>query len=138
MFITDNSLIELKVYWKKTGHRYDAFTESEFKKEKMTEEEKKKYIVLNFKALELTWELNNQIQEDATVENIAGNSKWSFKHYKESKLKRILREWDAKDAKGNIVPVNERNVMHLVPAIAEAILREYDEVSYLGEEEEKN
>jgi hypothetical protein len=138
MFITDNSLIEVKICWRKIKNRYDAFTESEFKKLTIAEEIKKKYTPLTLKMMELTWELYNKLQEESFDEDVDGNKKWNFRKYKENRLKRVLKEWDAKDDKGVAIPVNEKNILHLSPTIAEAIIRAYDEISTLGDEEEKN
>ncbi len=137
MFISDDSTMDVKVYWRKAKNRYDAYTEKELKGLNLKEEDKKKYTLLNLKGAELTWELYNQLQEDA-MEDSGGERRWSFKKYKESKLKKIFKEWDAKNAKGELVPLNEKNLMHLAPPIAETILRAYDEIAFLSEEEEKN
>jgi len=137
MFIKDNSLIDIKIYWKKIKNRYEAYSEREFKKLNLKEDEKKKFTPLNLKALELTWELFNQLQDDA-MEDSGAEKRWSFKRYKESRLKKLFREWDAKNDKGEPVPLIENTLMHLAPPIAEAMLRGYDEIAFISEDEEKN
>ena len=136
MFI-DDTKIDIKVYFKKIRSRYEAFSNNEFSKLKLKDEERKKYSVLNIKVIELTWGLQNQLQ-DSAFDDVGEERKWNFRKFKENKIKMIVKEWDAKDDKGNVVPVNELNLLKLAPSIAEAILRSYDEISFLTEEEEKN
>lgn len=137
MFIDEKSLIDIQVFWKKVKYRYEAYTEKELKKLKLKDDEIKKFTALNLKAMLLTWEVYNQLQEEATEDN-GSERKWNFKKYKESRLIKLFKEWDAKNEKGEPVPLNEANLKHLAPPIAEAILRAYDELSFMTEEEEKN
>ena len=136
MFIDSNITIDIKVYWRKIKSRYEAFSNLEFRRLKLSDEEKKKYSVLNVKAVELTWELHNQLQESAMDDN-GEDRRWNFRKYKENKLKKIVKEWDAQD-RGKPVPVIEQTILNLSPSIAEAIIRSYDEISIMTEEEEKN
>jgi hypothetical protein len=50
----------------------------------------------------------------------------------------LIAKWDAKDKEGKDVPINEKALYRLAPSIGECILRAYDEISFLSEEEEKN
>lgn len=134
MFISDNDDTEIKIYCRKKKYSYEALTEKEYKK--INEEEKKKYVELGVKCKTLTWGLFNQLQDEAMVETANGEQKFSYRIYKESRLKRLIKEWTAKDKDGKPVPVNESTIAHLAPPIAETILRAYDEISYLSEDEE--
>lgn len=135
MFIMDNDIIEVTVYFRKSGHRYLAYTEKDFDKEITKEEDKKKYSKLAVKLYELNWGLYNQLQEEAMVDNGQGDRHFSFKIYKENRLKKLIKEWDAlKD--GKPIPINEKSIGMLSPSVAEAILRAYDEITLLGEDEE--
>lgn len=136
MFIKDSDLIEIKIYYKKKGNRYTAYTKMDFDAIVLKEDEKKDYSVLSLKMQELTWGLYNQLQEDAMVENANGNSQFNVKVYKENRLFKLLREWDAVSAEGKPIPITMVNVSHLSPAIAEIILRAYDEISLISEDEE--
>jgi len=138
MFIMDNDLIEVKVYYKKAGHRYVAYTEKDFDKAVIDAEEKKKYTTLSVKLYEMNWGMYNELQETAMVENTQGDRQFNFKIYKENRLKKLLKEWDAvspKDSKP--VPINEKSIGMLSPSVAEAILKAYDDEAFLTEEEEK-
>lgn len=135
MFIYEGDVIEIIIYCKKNKiNRYEAVTESEYKA--LKEEDKKKYTPTKVKMREMTWGLFNQLQDEAMVEGTNGESKFNYRKYKENRLKRLLKEWDAKDKDGKDVAISENTISHLVPAIAEAILRAYDEASFLSEDEE--
>ena len=133
MFIQDDDVMELKVYYRKNKNRYMAYTEKDYKD--ITEEEKAKCSVLSLKAKNLNWGLYNQLQDDAMVDNGNGERQFNFRAYKENRLKNLIKEWDAKDKDGKPVPINEKTIAHLSPAVAETILRAYDDVSLLSEEE---
>lgn len=136
MFIKESSVIDIKIYCKRQGHRYLAYTDTEFKGLGLKEDEKKGYAVLNLKMKELTWGLYNQLQEDAMVEDVNGNPQFNVKLYKENRLLKLIKEWDATGEDGNKVPVNNGSISHLAPDIAESILRAYDELSFVDKEEE--
>ena len=165
MFIQDDDVVEIKVYCKKTGYRYDAYTESEFKTIKfhkknedsskniteaerkdledqdsvVEDRERKKFKVLTVTMRLLTWGLYNDLQESAMVMDDKSNDRhFNLKIYKENRLKRLIKKWDAKTEGGKDVPVVDGSIAHLAPDIAEAILRGYDEISFLDEEQEKN
>jgi len=137
MFIKDTDLIEVKVNYKKTGGRnkYLAFTDSELAK---YEGDKTGYSVLTVKMKELSWGLYNDLQEEGVRQNEDGAREFNFKMYKENKLKKLIKEWDAKDSADKPVSVSEMAIIHLSPYIAEAIIRGYDELNTISEEKEKN
>lgn len=136
MFVSDNNLINVVVYYRKIKHKYIALTSKEMeKKNELDAEEKQKYSVLNVKMKELTWGLHNSLQEDAMVENAQGDRVFNFKIFRENRLQKLIKSWDAKD-NDKEVPVSSRALSMLAPPIAEAILRAYDEESTLSEEEE--
>jgi len=138
IFVQDDDLIDVKVYCRKRGHKYEAYTEKEFKEAKIKDENREKYECLLVKMKELTWGLYNQLQEEAVSESANGERQFNFKIYKENRLKKLIKEWDAKGKDGKVVPVNELSISHLAPPIAESILKSYDEISFLGEDDEKN
>ncbi|MFA5312400.1 MAG: hypothetical protein WC375_03650 [Methanomassiliicoccales archaeon] len=138
MFIEDGSFVTVKVYSRKMGYSYAALGEKEFIASKIKEEDKKKYQCLTVQMLVLDWGLYNELQESAMIPDEAtGERRFNYKVYKEHRIQRLIKEWDAKDAKGNLVPVNESNLRKLSPNIAEAILGEYDTQAYMSENEEK-
>lgn len=137
MFIEDTDLIEIKVLYKKSGHNYKAFTEKELKDLKVKDEVKKKYQCLTLKMRPMTWSLYNSFQDGAMLENANGERQFNFKLYKETRLKELITAWDAQKD-GKPYPVDPNTLGKLAPAIAETILRAYDEVSFLDEDEEKN
>lgn len=136
MFIKDTDLIDVTVYYKKMGHRFLTYTENEFKKATLTEEEKKEYSSVTLKMKELTWGLYNELQEEAMREDTNGNSQFNVKIYKENRLLKLIKEWDAVGEGGNIVPINSNSIAHLAPDIAETILRGYDQFAFVTKEEE--
>jgi hypothetical protein len=133
MFIQDDDVFDVKVYYRKNKNRYMAYTEKDYKD--LPEEEKTKCSVLSIRAKNMSWGLYNQLQDDAMVDSGSGERQFNFRAYKENRLKNLIKEWDAKDRDGKPVPINEKSIAHLSPAIAETILRAYDDVSLLSEEE---
>jgi len=131
----DNEFIQVKIYYKKIGHKYVAYTEQEFNKT-IKEEEKKNYMSLMAKFFELSWGLYNELQESAIMENSNGERQFNYKIFKENRLRKLMKEWDAQKD-GKPVPINEKSISMLSPVIAEALLRSYDDMVILGEEEEK-
>ena len=156
MFIDEKESAEIKIYYKKVGRHYSAYSEEDFNElvfevnDKMTEEEKKKHIEeekakfksVTIKARPLTWGLYNDLQEEAVVKDNSGNRQWNYKRYKEIKLRRIIMEWDAKIAResdGQMVPapLNPNTISNLSPDIAEVILNAYDKIMVMDDDEEK-
>ena len=135
MFITDNDLVEVNLFYRKSGHRYIAYTKKEFDKVNFKEEEKVKYSKLTVKMFSLTWGMYNALQEEAMVDTGNGDRQFNFKVYKENRLRKLIKEWDAKK-EDKSVPVNEKTLSMLSPIVAEAILRAYDEEETVSEEEE--
>lgn len=162
MFIDDKELIELKIYYRKSGRHYLAFSSTDFEKtdfgifdgekveklqpveqkkleedrKKKVEEEKAKYKCVNIKARQLTWGLYNDLQEEAVVKDNIGSRQWNYKKYKENKLRKIIAEWDVQ-VNGSVAPINPQAINNLSPDVAEAILNAYDQAMLVGEEEEK-
>ena len=137
MFVENNSSVDIKIYYKKSGRSYTVYTDEEFDGLDISEEKKKDFKILNAKMKEMTWGLYNDIQEKSMVTNIEGERQFNYKLYKENKIKNLLIEWDARNENNEVVPINEITIGHLVPAIPEAILRAYDKISFVGEDEEK-
>jgi len=135
MFVHDTDLMEVKVYCRKNGFKYEAITEKEYAK--LKEEIKPKYSVLTVKMMQLSWELYNLLQDEAYVNDANGDRHFSFKLFKENRMKKLIKEWDAKSGEGKAIPVSPAAIGHLVPGVAEAILRAYDEMTVMGDEEEK-
>lgn len=139
MFIDENDLLEINVYYKKVGHIYQAYTEKEFNELKLDDEKKKKFECLKTKMKVLDWGTYNQLQDEAMIENSAGDRQFNYKIYKENRLKKLIKEWSALSLKdGKPVPVNSVAIGRIAPLIAEAILRAYDEKSFVMDDEEKN
>ncbi len=138
MFITNDDVFKIKVYYIKKKHVYEAIPESIF--EKLDEEKQKKYKCLTCLTRPLTWEMFNDVQEISTDVDSMGNRTWNAKRWKEEKLKKIIVSWDAKnivDGKEVDVPFNENCINMLSPAIAEELLQIYDDEMLIGEEDAK-
>lgn len=140
MFIEDSELTEVKVYYKKfRANIYKVHTQKEMDKLALDEEKKKTYKILTAKMKELTWGLYNELQELSIMEGQFGNEqRFNYRAFKEGRLKRLLVSWDAEDSKGTKITINDNSLAKLVPDVAEALLRAYDEISVLSEEESKN
>ena len=153
MFVQDDDLVDIVIYWRQVGYNYEAHTNSEFKKLKAAGEKEikseedrlnfenkmSKFKILNVKMKILTWGLYNDLQENAMVVSaVTGDRHFNLKMYKEQRLKRLLTNWDALNKEGKPVSISDGSIAHLAPDIAETILRGYDEMSFLDEEQEKN
>jgi len=139
MFIEDDQLIDIKIHFRKYGHIYEAFTEQEYKELKLTPDDEKKYSAVCFSMKVLDWGTYNTLQESAVVEDVLTKErKFNYKLYKEARLKTLIKQWDAKDKENKPVPINMQTISKLAPSIGEAILRAYDEESFLTKDEEKN
>ena len=147
MFVNVDNHIKVKLYYLKNGRTYDVFTPSEFDSLKLRESEKTKYQVLKIVMKQLTWGLQNDLQEKALRDLPDGTTKFHYKAFKEGKLENTIISWSTenedgedvpvKDKDGNNVPVNLNTFRSLSPEIAEAIVRAYDEMVLLGDDEEK-
>jgi len=147
MFIDVNDHIKVKVYYLKSGHTYESYTSSEFEKLKLRDSEKKKYKSLNLLMRQLTWGLQNDLQENALRDLPNGMSKFHYKTFKEGKLEKTIVSWSTQDEEGSDIPIKDENgkeikvtvdiIRGLSPVIAESIIRAYDNIVLLGEESEK-
>ena len=136
MFIEDTDFIDIQIYYKKSNKKYTVLTQKSFKELILDEGEKQKYTVLNLKMREMSWGLYNELQDSAVFFE-DDNRRFNYKIYKENKLKKTIYSWDAKDKDKKDVPVNDKNILHLAPGIAEIIIEAYDEVTLIGDDEEK-
>jgi hypothetical protein len=141
MFVEDEELLAIVVYYKKVGRHYIVYNDAVFNAIGLSEDEKAKFQSLTVQARQLTWGLYNDLQETAMVADNLGNRKWNYKVYKENKLRSIIVKWDAttKDEEGKIVkvPVSPKMISKMSPDIAECILNTYDQMTLIDEEEEK-
>lgn len=139
MFVEENSLLDVVVFYRKKGLHYDAYPEPDFEALEITTEERSKFKKVTIKMKELNWGLYNDLHERAVVEDEEGNRKFNYSKYKEIRLMRLITSWDATITKGDKVvpvPVSERNIKGMAPNIAEAIIEAYDKKVYVSEEEE--
>lgn len=140
MFVEDQELLKIVVYYKKEGRHYIAYGEKDFNKT-VLQEDQDKYDQLKIDAKPLTWGLYNDLQESAMIPDELGNRRWNYKVYKENKLRKIISSWDAQMTKedGSKVkaPVNPQVIGKMAPEIAEVILNTYDQMTLIDEEEEK-
>lgn len=144
MFIDTNSTILVKIFYKKRGKTFLAIGQTQI--DKMTKEERaefekeiSKYKELNVEMKMLGWGMFNELQNDAITYDNNGDNHFAFRQYRENKLIKLIVKWDAtteKDGKTLPVAPNKENILRLSPQIAESIINEYDEISYVGEEEE--
>jgi len=142
MFIKKNDTVEVKIYFKQKGYKFLALTgeevQSRIKDKKLTEEQlKEEYSSLTIQMKVLSWGEYNDFQSSAQKTNANGDRYFDYRTYKEDRLKKLIRSWDAVDQEGKPVPANEQTVMSLVPTIGDAIVKGYDELCFYDEEKEK-
>lgn len=139
MFVEENVLVEVVIFYKRSGYQYRAYDSKKFEELELTEEEKSKYKKLTLKMKQLTWGLYNDLQEGAVDHDNEGNRRFNYRKYKEMRLIKLIQSWDATQTQGDKIvniPVNEKNIKMLSPEIAEMILTVYDSVMYLTDEDE--
>jgi hypothetical protein len=140
MFI-DNNYINITIFYKKTGMNYIAFLQKDFNKKVPNELSRKKFLSVTIKLKPLTWGIYNDINNPAILKSEDGDRGYDYKSYKEHKLKTIIVDWDVKkkNNKGELekVTITDESILSIAPEIAELILKEYDEVTMISEEEEK-
>lgn len=153
MFVDEQEVIKIKVFYKKAKTNYFCINEEKFrelalklKNEKTRPSEKEaiaKYLrglkELNVEMRPFTWGMQNKLLEDCLTENPnTGEKYYSQKKNKELKLRMALIRWDATDVEGNPIKLDVKNLEKLSPAIAETILSSYDDVSFLDDDPEGN
>lgn len=136
MFIDPNSTFDAIILYKKKGHSFVALTEKDVVKQNLTPEQKEDFKELKVKMRILTWGMHNELNDRAMIE-VNGTRQYSVKVFKEFKLYKILAEWNAKDEKGNAVPINMQTISNLDPVIAETLLWAY-EIYSSSEQDEGN
>ena len=142
MFITNKDLIEVKIYYKQDGYKFLALTQEgvnkRVKERKLTEDQiKDDFKVLTVNMAILSWGMYNELQTNSTQMNAQGEKYFNYQIYKEDRLKKLIKSWDAADAQGKPVPVNETTIMSIAPTIGDAIVKGYDEASFYDEDAEK-
>ena len=147
MFIDELQTVKIKIYYKKEGHNYLAYSARDMERIHGKPSSETAYIYDDFQELnldmrELTWGAYNDLQEKALQTQQDGSERFSMKKYKEFRLEHLLIGWDAKRkdrASGELVnvPVNQSTLGALAPEIAETILVAYELEMDIGGEEEK-
>jgi len=147
MFIDSNENVTVRVYYARKGKTYEAYTKDEYSKLKLRDSEKEKYACLDIVMRQLTWGLQNDLQDVAIKDLPDGTTKFYYKAFKEGKLEKTIVSWSTLDKEGKECPVVDKdgkpiparidNIRALAPEIAEAIVRGYDQQSLMGDDEEK-
>jgi len=142
MFIKKNDTVEVKIYFKQKDYKFLALTGEEIqariKDKKLTEEQaNEEYSILTVQMKVLSWGDYNDFQSSAQQTAANGDRYFDYRVYKEDRLKKLTRAWDAVDQEGKPVPVNEQTVTSLAPSIGDAIVKGYDELCFYDEEKEK-
>lgn len=141
MFVEDNALVDIIIFYKKDGRYYNCHSDKDFKKLPLDDEEIKSYKKVHIKMKELTWGLYNEIQDQSVTYDVNGNRNFNYKLYKENRLIKLITFWDAMTVndQGEVVkvPLNEKNIKSLAPEIGELIISIYDDFSYFTDEDEK-
>jgi hypothetical protein len=141
MFVGKENTINIVIYYRIEGRFYSCYSDFDFAKLKISDEERSCFKKVSIKMKELSWGLYNEIQEDSVSTDQNGDRSFNYRKYKENKLIKLIKSWDATtiNSEGVItnVPVTEDNIRNLAPEIAELISNLYDDSSYFTEEEEK-
>ena len=134
ILVKQGDVVEVTVYYKETP-KGNIVAKSSKEFETIHDEKKGEYKKLTCTCKRLSWKMQNDLQRNATKE---GADKWDWIGFRENKLAAILAKWDAIDEEGLAIKIEPKTISSLHPQIANSILDGYDEVSYLGEDEQKN
>lgn len=146
MFVDELQTINIKIYYRKSGHNYEVYSSRVMEKiyGKLSKRTKKlydQYHELNVEMKELNWGDYNDLQEQSVHINEDGEKEFSIKKYKENKLENLIVSWDAqrKNSNGELVPVevNKLSLGSLAPEIGEVILEAYEKEMEISEDDEK-
>ena len=136
----ENSLIHIPIYFKekknKHGHHYYAILDEDEGKKKQTVENSG-VDVLNTKWKPQTWQMNNHLLKHSTSYNQAtGSQDIDFTKYRDNIISECMTDWDMVDDKGAPIPVNPKTVGLLPANIVNELIRRYDGIMQLDEEEQ--
>ena len=103
------------------------------------EEQSSKVEFITTKWSKLNWKDQNDVTSLSyrDIDPITGESKFNFIVYRDSVIKRCLKEWDIKDG-DNLIPVNSINIDRLPGEIVISLYNKFNELTNFSEEEEKN
>lgn len=113
---------------------------SEQEAKKMLEDEKTKHLVIELKTVwkDLSWKENNQVYRESVYYNEEkGYDEIDQFTYREVQISRCLKWWDLKDKNGNIIPVNQQNIEKQKSGFMAKIVKRFDEMTSLEDEEIK-
>ena len=136
----DENLIHIPLYYKvkKKGNirQYKILTEEEGKS--LLAASDADVEVLNTKWKPQTWQLNTFLIKNSTsYDQVSASKEFDFQKYRENVFAHCLVEWDMVDDKGQIIPVSPKVVGQLPHTIAHALVKKYDELLAIDEEEQK-
>lgn len=73
----------------------------------------------------VTWKEQNELFANSCYQT-EGSIEVNSLVYRDLKLKKCLKKWDAKDEDGKDIPLNEETIGNLDPVIASALLRQFE------------
>lgn len=138
-----NDLITVKLYYmiKEINGNKNLVILEDKKAEEMMKDEKKasKVEFVTTKWSKLSWKDQNDVSTLSyrDIDPITGESKFNFIVYRDSMIKKCLKEWDIKDG-DNPVPVNAINIDRLPGEVVIVLYNKFNEATNLSEDEEKN
>ena len=138
-----NDLITVKLYYmiKEVNGNKSLIILGDDKAEEMLKDEKKSSSIesVTTKWSKLSWKEQNELTSLSyrDIDPITGESKFNFIIYRDTMIKKCLREWDIKDGDNNI-PVNNENIDRLPGDIVINLYDRFNKISSLSSEESKN
>jgi hypothetical protein len=76
----------------------------------------------------VTWKEQNEIFSQSCY-SVEGAVEVNSLLYRELKLRKCLKKWDAKDEDGQDIPLNDETIENLDPTIAGALLKQFEETT---------
>ena len=107
---------------------------------RLPEDQRAEYQPVVFTMRPLTWGANNDLIRRAKItKKVRGVviSDVDQYQYRAEKFLWALVDWDYKDAHGQPVPVTEANINLLHEAVVEQVLKLYDRLNYLSDDEKR-
>ncbi len=143
MSLINKNKIHIPLYYKIVKNRKGlevviVLDEDEAKKILADDKKSKEVNILNTYWNSLSWGEFKKIQSASIeINQVTGLREVNLPKFNDYKVKTCLKEWDLKDDKGQLLPVNEKNIEDLPLSVIGKLLDLYQESSEGVEEEQK-
>lgn len=133
VFVNNKNLQYISIYYKANPNGGMKVVENI---DMIPEKQRDAFTELKFGVLRLNWALYTKLHADSLVDAGLPTERIDWNLHKKNKLIGIIKTWNAKDSTGNIIDLKPEAIMRLHPMIGETLLKKYDKINLLGEDEQ--